>query len=111
VVARGGKELWIRHFGGQCIETLQWQDHDFLIEKAGALQFVYRLSSNEKGITFDFQHNRLRGIKLPLYTSLRAEATACGNDDHWHIEVNITSPLLGLLATYAGKMTPLLSEQ
>ena len=103
---RGDREIWIRHFGGQRLVTVQWQDRDFLVEKAGLLHFVFRLVGNEDGIVFEFQHNLLLGIKIPRCAWLCVEAAASGADDHWRIEVTMSSPWLGLLTTYHGEVTP-----
>jgi hypothetical protein len=107
VRVKGRNEIWIRHFGRQCIRTVQWQEDGYLIEKAGPLCFVFKVRGDEQGLRFDFQHNRLMGIKLPYLISLRADAIAEGTGDSWQITVNITSPLLGVLASYRGRVHPL----
>lgn len=134
---QGQRELWIRHFGNKedrqqrrrrycCLRTLQWtEDGTFLVEQAGPLLFVFRVSADEKGMTFHFQHNRL---PLPgnraRFTALHVEAVAAiapgataderfsphnspGNDS-WRISVQITSPMLGQLTAYEGVVTPAL---
>jgi hypothetical protein len=101
-------ELWRRHFGEHCVETMQWQDGDFLIEKAGLLCFVFRVLADENGLRFEFQNNRLHKLNLSLGSPLPVAATARGFDKRWHIGVSIASPLLGVLTTYEGEMTPVL---
>lgn len=117
VLPQGARELWIRRFGREQhrLLTLQWQEDGFLIEKSGPLLFVFRVSADEQGITFHFQHNRLEPFPLrPRFSAIRVEAEAAAHtedehtDSHWHIRVHITSPLLGRLIAYEGKVTPTL---
>lgn len=121
---QGERELWIRRFGAEgqpgtcCLRTLQWQeDGKYLIEQAGPLLFVFRVSADEAGMTFHFQHNRLRSSPgaAPHFSALRVEAAASaaaaamGNSNGcWHIQVQITSPRFGLLTAYEGEVTPTL---
>jgi hypothetical protein len=107
VVPQGDSEVWIRHFGSQCIVTRQWQAGDFLVEQAGPLQFVFRVSATQKGLLFAFQYNSLCGVRLPTHTSLGVAATATGRPDHWNIHVTMQAPLLGAVTTYSGDIYPL----
>lgn len=116
VYPQGGRELWVRHFGDQCLETLQWQDGRYLVEQAGPLQFVFKLSASAEGLTFKFQHNRLPALRYPVFTVLRIRANAsaspaCPPGAAWHIQVVIAAPLAGWLTTYEGDMRPLQGRQ
>jgi hypothetical protein len=107
VRVNGEKEIWIRHFGRQCIQTEQWQEGGCLVEKAGPLCFTFKVSGDEQGLRFDFQHNRLFGIKLPRAVSLCVSAQAQGTGASWHISVHISTPFLGVLTSYEGIVQPL----
>ena len=106
VMPQAGKELWLRHFDGQCVQTLQWQEGPYLVEKAGPLRFVFQLAADEHGLTFYPQPNRMCGLQLPERMTLRVSARARGAGDSWHITVTITAPLLGPITNYSGKITP-----
>ena len=99
-------ELWTRYFNRQCLETLQWQDGPYLVEKTGPLIFVFRVVADARGLAFHFQHNKLRGAQLPTGLSLRVNANARGAQDRWHIEVEISLPMMGTITTYRGEITP-----
>jgi hypothetical protein len=105
VQPEGERELWIRHFAGQRIETMQWQDGEFLVEKAGPLLLVFHLEATPEALLFHFQHNAIGPFKLP-FALLRVDATARGMGHSWHIEVTIRTPLLGVLTTYSGEIAP-----
>jgi hypothetical protein len=98
-------ETWVRHFEGVPVQTIQWQHGDLLIEKAGLLCFAFRVSNDQEGLRFDFSHNEIVGLRLPLAV-LKIEAQARGLADGWHITVVIRAPFLGLLAEYQGEIRP-----
>ena len=106
----GDREIWVRDFGGFAVRTEQWQRGDFFIEKAGPLCFVFRLRIEENSLRFVFQHNELCGLRWPRWQVLRVEAVvrSVGEDANssWHVEVSISTPLLGLLTAYSGEITP-----
>lgn len=106
VVPQDDREVWIRHFDGQRLETLQWQEGSCLVEKAGPLCFVFQLTADEHGLTFLPHSSRMRGIRIPDRMALRVNAHARGMEDRWRIEVTITAPLLGIIATYKGEIVP-----
>lgn len=106
VIPEDGKEIWIRHFDGQSLKTIQWQDGSYLVEKAGPLQFVFQLAADEHGLTFHPHPNRIGGIQVPECISLRVSANARSLGNCWNIEVIITAPLLGTITTYKGEVIP-----
>jgi hypothetical protein len=107
VVPREGSEIWIRRFGSQSITTKQWQSGNFLVEQAGPLHFVFRVTATSTGLHFEFQHNLLCGVQLPASASLGVAATATGCEGHWNIDVRMQVPLLGDITTYSGDIYPL----
>ena len=106
VIPEDGREIWIRHFDGQSLKTLQWQEGSYLVEKAGPLHLFFELAADERGLTFYPRLNRMRGIQVPDPISLRVNANARGLGNCWNIEVTITAPLLGTITTYKGEITP-----
>jgi hypothetical protein len=106
VIPHDGKELWIRHFGRQCVNTLQWQEGACLVEKAGPIQLVFRLAADADGLTFHLLHNKTLGMRLPAGLSMRVDAHARGMEDRWRIEVVISAPQLGMIAAYRGEIVP-----
>lgn len=106
VIPKDGKEIWIRHFDGQSLETLQWQSGSYLVEKAGPLQFVFHLTADEHGLTFHPYLSKIGDIQIPECISLRVSANARSLENCWDIRVVITAPLLGTITTYQGEIVP-----
>ncbi len=106
VIPDDGKEIWIRHFDGQRLMTLQWQEGPYLIEQAGPLLFVFEVVADKNGLTFNPHSNRIFGIQVPECMSLRVDASALRRSNCWYIEVIITAPLLGKITTYKGEIIP-----
>ena len=98
-------EIWVRHFDGVPVQTMQWQRGDLLIEKAGPLCFAFHVGADENELRFDFAHNEIGGIRLP-FSILRVDAVARGEENFWHIQVMIRAPRFGLLAEYRGEISP-----
>jgi len=102
VVTENGCERWIRHFGDYCLDTLQWQEGSLLIEKAGLLQFGFRLIVENSALIFQQQFCRLGKVPLPRYAALSISATVSDYDQGWQVEVVINAPILGVITTYRG---------
>lgn len=106
VSVEGERERWIRHFGSHRLETLQWQEGEYLVEKTGAMEFVFRVTASRKGMVFSLVHNRIGGMRVPTLLSMPIHAAVNGYEGNWQVCVNINSILLGRLMTYAGEVTP-----
>ena len=103
VVTENGCERWIRHFGDYCLDTLQWQEGSLLIEKAGPLQFGFRLSVEDSLLIFRQQRCWLGRLPLPHFMTLSIGAIVSGNEKGWQVEVVISAPILGVITTYRGE--------
>lgn len=108
VIPQDNTERWIRQFGGQSVETLQWQEGKYLMEKAGPLYLAFQLTADEQGLTFHSTHKRhnARDILFPTGFAMRVQAQALDKGDRWHLEVSISTPLLGKITTYRGEIVP-----
>src|SRR5690606_20159630 len=104
VVMENGCEHWIRHFSDYCLDTLQWQEGSLLIEKAGLLQFGFRLSVEDSLLVFQQQFCRLGKVPLPCFAALSISATVRGHNVGWAVEVVIRAPFLGVITTYRGEV-------
>jgi hypothetical protein len=105
VVPEGEGERWIRYFGGHCIESVQWQEGEYLLERSGPIVFVFRVRATEMGLRFVSEQNRVRGLHLPGL--LGVTATVVAEADDWNVEVQFLVPLLGAVTTYSGEVQPL----
>jgi len=108
VIPRDNTERWIRYFNQQRLETVQWQEGEFLIEKAGPLHLAFTVQADETGMTFRMHHQCRTGAKVlfPSHFVMRVNAHTHGAADCWKLQVNISTPLLGKIATYRGEIVP-----
>lgn len=106
VIPWEGREVWVRQFEGQRLETHQWQEGPYLVERAGPLCLVFRVEADEAGLTFRLQRSRMRGWPLPSRLAMRVGATASGTENGWRIRVAVDAPLLGQLVMYSGDIFP-----
>jgi hypothetical protein len=103
----GDTEEWLRQFGAITIRTVQWQDRERLVEKAGPLAFRFQITGNETGMIFRSERCCCLGIPLPQAMAPSVEARVTGFETSWNVEVTISQPLLGLVTTYSGVVHPL----
>ena len=106
VVTENGCERWIRHFGDYCLDTLQWQEGSLLVEKAGLLQFGFRLIVEDSALVFQQQFCRLGKLPLPCFAAISISATVRDYGQGWRVEVVISAPFLGVITTYRGEVYP-----
>jgi hypothetical protein len=106
VIVEDGCERWIRHFGNYCLDTLQWQEGSLLIEKAGLLQFGFRLIVEDSALVFQQHFCRLGKLLLPHFATLFISATVSDYDQGWQVEVVISAPIFGVITTYHGEVYP-----
>lgn len=108
VMPQEDKERWVRHFNQQRLETLQWQEGEFLIEKTGPLQLAFHVTADESGMTFRMHHkcHTTKKVLFPAGLVMRVNAQAHGAEDRWKLEVNVSTPLLGNIVTYRGEIVP-----
>ena len=106
VISVGDKERWIRTFGTHRLETLQWQEDEYLIERAGAMEFVFQVQASGQGLDFHSVYSRIGKIRVPGWASLHIRAIVVGTEEKWTVSVCISAPLLGTITTYTGEVTP-----
>jgi hypothetical protein len=99
----GGRERWIRHFGGHRLETVQWKREGLLVEAAGPLRFALELEAVPTGLRYESCGAWLFGLRLPRLLVPRITATEMVRvGREIHIGVSVRGPLVGLLVAYEG---------
>lgn len=106
VRVEGEREIWLRRFGDVEVASVQWQEGDLLIEKMGTMLLAFRLSADESGMRFHFDHARMLGLRLPRWLSPRVRATVRGGESSWFVEADVSVPGLGSITSYKGELTP-----
>lgn len=107
VIVRKNQEQWIRYFGEQRLMTLQWNEHGYLVEKAGPLRLMFQLTADSTGMTFNIQKNKIGIFTVPSLLMMRVSARATATDTGWNINVVIELPWVGVITTYSGTITPI----
>ena len=106
VTVQGDRETWVRTFPGMTLRTTQWVDAGRLVEQAGAMQFLFAVDADERGMRFSQTTCRMFGLTLPRALAPHVETVVRGDDRGWDVLVSIAAPLLGRIATYGGPVTP-----
>jgi hypothetical protein len=107
VVAADGRERWIRDFGAHRLVTEQWMDGDLLVEAAGPIRFLFRLTATEHGMEFDMERCRVATVPLAMAIAPRVSARLRGLATSWQVTVQVDVPILGMVVRYEGEMSPL----
>ena len=101
---RGAAEIWIRHFGSASLITRQWERRGFLMEAAGPLTFQFEVSVDGGGMRFTQQRAWFLCVPLPRALAPVVAARVDPTQRGWEVEVTISVPRLGVVASYGGEM-------
>lgn len=102
-------ERWIRDFGGKRFSSLQsagkGRNAYMLVERFGLVSVAMALVVDHKRLflvprRWSILEIPLPGRLLPTGTSFESEL-----DGHFHFDVDVSLPLVGLIAAYRGKLT------
>lgn len=104
--AAGGTDVWHRRFGTRRFSSTHLQEGGFLVERFGALAFVFRLEASGAGVELVMQETRLLGRRLPRALSPRIGARQSERDGLFRFEITIDLPLAGRMARLVGLLNP-----
>ena len=110
-------EEWRRTFAGKPLVTRQWLGPDgILVERAGLAEIRFRLEVRDGGLVFHQTGTTLRlgWLRFPLprwlAPTVAARETPAGPSGGTAVSVRMTLPILGLLISYEGLITPSAEE-
>jgi hypothetical protein len=106
IAVEGTRERWVRHFGGQRVETVQWADGGLLMESLGPTSFASGVHADGSGLHYVFRRAWLGPLPFPRWFSPRISGEAIGEGDAWRVTVRIEAPIVGLLIRYEGPVRP-----
>jgi hypothetical protein len=104
--AEGSADVWHRTFGRRRFSSAHLQEGGLLVERFGALAFVFRLEASEGGVRFAMQEARLFGKRLPRALSPRIAAVQSETDRLFRFEITVDLPLAGRMARLVGLLNP-----
>jgi hypothetical protein len=106
----GDGERWLRTFGRTILVTTQWQSAPgVLSEKVGAMELQFSLEVDGDSVEYHQIGAKLRlgplSFPMPRVLQPRVQAREqADGDDHTLVHVAVYLPLLGLLASYGGRL-------
>jgi hypothetical protein len=104
--ADGDDDVWHRSFGTRSFASVHSERNGLLLERFGALTFVFRLSGDGSGVTFTMVETQLFGVALPRWLSPSITATQSERNGRFSFEIIVDLPFVGRMV----RMTGLLSS-
>ena len=110
-----GGEHWSRRFGDRPFESRMWEQHGLLVEGFGPARFWFNLRAEAGSLIFDTVSCRILGIPLPrvFWPRIGVQASPGNSEqnsgDVFGIHVELSLPIVGLIAEYSGDMRQLSS--
>lgn len=103
-------ERWTRAFAGKPLVTFQFSTGGLLVETMGPVHCVFRLRVEDRSLVFEQVAARVGfrrlAVPLPRFLSPSIVGRADPENDDVRVDVRIHAPVLGLLVSYDGVVTP-----
>jgi hypothetical protein len=100
--ADGDADIWHRTFAGRSFSSVHLGTDNVLIERFGALTFVFRLTGSADGVVFDMIETRLFGIALPGPISPIVAAKQSDAQGRFRFEITVDLPVVGRMVRIVG---------
>jgi NAD(P)-dependent dehydrogenase (short-subunit alcohol dehydrogenase family) len=101
-----GVERWTRDFSGRKFFSELSQDGNRVIERFGPMRFHFDLISQSDGLVMAMRKWSVFKLRMPLALAPRSPAREWGEGDHFHFDVPISLPIVGLVVHYRGWLQP-----
>jgi len=105
--ANGGRERWIRDFGGRTFSSGLSGKDGLAVERFGPIRFGFALASTADGLAMHLRRWSVLGIPLPLVLAPRIAAFERQEADRFRFDVAVALPLVGEVVHYSGWLKPL----
>jgi len=96
------EEIWTRNFEGKIFRTSQFEKNGYMIEKSGPVALKFNLTEKDGSIYFVQKQTLFFGLAAPQLFGLRTIANSIENENGWKVDVEVRSPLFGLMLCYKG---------
>lgn len=96
------EEIWTRDFQGKIFRTTQFVKKGCMIEKSGPAALKFNLSEKNGSIHFIQKQMLFFGIVAPKIFGLQTIANSIEDENGWKVDVEVRSPLFGLMLKYKG---------
>lgn len=105
-----GGERWTRDFADKRFSSLQslgtGRDAQLLVERFGPASFTLALVVEDDRLFLVPRSWRLLGIPMPRCMLPTGTSFETERDGHFHFDVKIVAPLIGLIVAYRGSLQP-----
>jgi Domain of unknown function (DUF4166) len=106
VVALEDREIWLRHFPGQTLKSVQWARGHLLIERFGLGSFSCALELRGSRVVYVFERSWFLGIPVPRGLAPFVDSHVDAGETGWLVVVHIFAPFLGEIVHYEGWVEP-----
>jgi uncharacterized protein DUF4166 len=96
---------WTRRIGRSTLETRQFAQDDYLVEKSGAGSVVFTLRVAGGPLLYESASTRFMGVRVPSTLSPRIHACVSPDPAGWHVDVTVYWRS-HLICRYWGRMRP-----
>lgn len=95
---------WSRFFGLDATKTVQTVKSGRMVESSGQATITFDVRVSEGSVLYSSVGASLYGISLPRALAPRAKGVVSATVDGWLVDVEIASPLFGLLCAYRAEL-------
>jgi hypothetical protein len=106
VVSLEEREVWLRHFPGQTLRSVQWARRHLLMERFGPWSFSSTLEVRGSRVVYVFGRSWFLGVPVPRGLAPFVESYVDAGDSGWLVAVHIVAPCLGEIVHYEGWVEP-----
>jgi Domain of unknown function (DUF4166) len=106
VVAQEDCEIWLRHFPGQTLKSVQWARGHLLIEGFGFGSFSSTLELRGSRVVYVFGRAWFLGVPVPRGLAPFVDGYVDAGERGWLVVVHIFVPFLGEILHYEGWVEP-----
>jgi Domain of unknown function (DUF4166) len=106
VVPLKDREIWLRHFPGQTLKSVQWAREHLLIERFGLVWFSSTLELRGSRVVYVFARAWFLGVPVPPCLAPVVDGYVDAGENGWRVVVHIFAPFLGEIVHYEGWVEP-----
>jgi Domain of unknown function (DUF4166) len=106
VVVKADREIWLRHFPGQTLKSVQCARGNLLIERFGLGSFASALEPRGSRLVYVFKQSWFLGVPIPQWLAPFVDSYVDAGETGWLVVVHIFAPVLGEIVHYEGWVEP-----
>jgi Domain of unknown function (DUF4166) len=106
VVVEDDREIWLRHFPGQTLKSVQWARGNLLMERFGLGSFSSALEVRGSRVVYVFGRSWFLGVPVPARLAPFVDGYVDAGETGWLVVVHIFAPFLGEIVHYEGWVEP-----